>query len=88
MLLNHPGTSGAYQHILVEKQGAKTDVGVITLNRPKALNALCDGLMREVSDAIDKFENDKQVGALVITGSERAFAAGIPYKYIFLNLLI
>lgn len=76
--LNHPGTSAAYQHILVEKQGAKADVGVITLNRPKALNALCDGLMREVSDAIDKFESDKQVGALVITGSERAFAAGIP----------
>ena len=66
----------AYQHILVEKQGAKTNVGVITLNRPKALNALCDALMREVSNAVDEFERDKDVGALVITGSEKAFAAG------------
>lgn len=53
------------------------------MNRPKALNALCDGLMREVSDAIDKFESDKQVGALVITGSERAFAAGNPLNFIY-----
>jgi enoyl-CoA hydratase len=66
----------SYQHIIVEKQGAKTNVGVITLNRPKALNALCDALMREVSTAIDELEKDKDVGAVVITGSEKAFAAG------------
>lgn len=66
-----------YQHILVEKQGSKSNVGLITLNRPKALNALCDALMREVSTALDELENDKEIGALVITGSERAFAAGI-----------
>ena len=69
----------AYQHILVEKQGAKSNVGLITLNRPKALNALCDGLMREVSDAIDALEKDNAVGAVVLTGSEKAFAAGIPF---------
>ena len=54
----------------------KTNVGVITLNRPKALNALCDALMREVSTALDELELDKDVGAVVITGSEKAFAAG------------
>lgn len=46
------------------------------MNRPKALNALCDALMREVSDALDDLEKDKDVGAVIITGSEKAFAAG------------
>lgn len=49
-------------------------MGFIQLNRPKALNALCDGLMREVGQALDNFEADSGVGAIVITGSERAFA--------------
>lgn len=49
-------------------------MGFIQLNRPKALNALCDGLMLEVGQALDTFEADTQVGAIVITGSERAFA--------------
>lgn len=66
-----------YQHILVEKRGEKSNVGLITLNRPKALNALCDGLMKEVGQALDILESDPDVGAVIITGSERAFAAGI-----------
>lgn len=49
-------------------------MGFIQLNRPKALNALCDGLMREVGQALDAFEADANVGAVVITGSDRAFA--------------
>ncbi|KAI9535261.1 putative enoyl-CoA hydratase, mitochondrial [Dissostichus eleginoides] len=69
-----------YEYILVEKRGAKSDVGFIQLNRPKALNALCDGLMREVGQALDVFEADGEVGAIVITGSERAFAAGADIK--------
>ncbi|XP_010787930.1 enoyl-CoA hydratase, mitochondrial [Notothenia coriiceps] len=69
-----------YEYILVEKRGAKSDVGFIQLNRPKALNALCDGLMREVGQALDVFEADTEVGAIVITGSERAFAAGADIK--------
>ncbi|KAF3842143.1 hypothetical protein F7725_024094 [Dissostichus mawsoni] len=74
-------SSGAqYEYILVEKRGAKSDVGFIQLNRPKALNALCDGLMREVGQALDVFEADGEVGAIVITGSERAFAAGADIK--------
>eukprot|EP00002_Diphylleia_rotans_P022223 TRINITY_DN4351_c0_g1_i2.p1 TRINITY_DN4351_c0_g1~~TRINITY_DN4351_c0_g1_i2.p1 ORF type:complete len:292 (+),score=68.21 TRINITY_DN4351_c0_g1_i2:54-929(+) len=66
-----------YKHILVEKKGK---VGLITLNRPKALNALCDDLVRELVDALEKFDKDDSVGAMVLTGSEKAFAAGADIK--------
>ena len=59
---------------MVEKRGEKKNVGLIQLNRPKALNALCDGLMTEVGKALKDFEADKDVGCVVLTGSERAFA--------------
>ncbi|XP_076142530.1 enoyl-CoA hydratase, mitochondrial [Alosa pseudoharengus] len=72
--------SGQFQYILVEKRGEQQNVGFIQLNRPKALNALCDGLMLEVGRALDTFEADSQVGAIVITGSDRAFAAGADIK--------
>lgn len=65
---------GQYQYILVDKKGEKKNVGFIQLNRPKALNALCDGLMMEVGKALDAFEDDREVGAIVVTGSEKAFA--------------
>jgi enoyl-CoA hydratase len=67
----------AYQNILVETRGA---VGLITLNRPKALNALCDALVREMGAALDAFEADDKIGAVVITGSDKAFAAGADIK--------
>ncbi|MEK7737900.1 MAG: enoyl-CoA hydratase [Pseudomonadota bacterium] len=66
----------AYQHILVEVRGTKRNVGLITLNRPQALNALNDALIDEVGAALDLFEADAAVGCIVITGSEKAFAAG------------
>jgi enoyl-CoA hydratase len=66
-----------YQNILVEKRGA---VGLITLNRPDALNALNSSLIRELAAAIDGFEADGAVGAIVLTGSEKAFAAGADIK--------
>ena len=66
-----------YQNILVETRDA---VGLITLNRPKALNALCDALVRELGAALDAFEKDDAIGAIVLTGSERAFAAGADIK--------
>ncbi|XP_026873452.2 enoyl-CoA hydratase, mitochondrial [Electrophorus electricus] len=69
-----------YHYILVDKKGEKKNVGFIQLNRPKALNALCEGLMLEVGKALDTFEEDNEVGAVVITGSERAFAAGADIK--------
>ncbi|XP_077979972.1 enoyl-CoA hydratase, mitochondrial-like [Glandiceps talaboti] len=73
-------SSGQYEHLLVEKTGAKNNVGLIRLNRPKALNALCDGLMKELACVLDDFDADKDVGCVVLTGSEKAFAAGADIK--------
>lgn len=67
----------AHEMILVEIQGR---VGLITLNRPKALNALCDQLMTELGEALRGFDADPAVGAIVVTGSEKAFAAGADIK--------
>jgi enoyl-CoA hydratase len=67
----------AYQNILVETHDA---VGLIRLNRPAVLNALCDALIRELGRALDAFETDDAIGAVVITGSDRAFAAGADIK--------
>lgn len=74
-------TAGSqYEMIKKEVAGEKKNVGLITLNRPKALNALCKQLMTELSQALSEFENDKSIGAVVITGSEKAFAAGADIK--------
>jgi len=67
----------AYDTILTETKGR---VGVITLNRPAAFNALNDKLISELNLALDGYEADDSIGALVITGSERAFAAGADIK--------
>lgn len=67
----------AYETILVDEQGP---VGLITLNRPDALNALCDQLFTELNDALDKFEANDGIGAIVLTGSAKAFAAGADIK--------
>ena len=66
-----------YEHILTEKKDA---VGIITLNRPKALNALCAALIEELGKALDDMETDDVIGAIVLTGSEKAFAAGADIK--------
>ena len=66
-----------YTSILVETRGR---VGLITLNRPQALNALNSQLMREVMGALEAFDKDDSIGAMVITGSDRAFAAGADIK--------
>ena len=67
----------AYENIIVETHGR---VGLIKLNRPQALNALNSALIGELSAAIDAFESDRNIGCLVITGSEKAFAAGADIK--------
>jgi len=67
----------AYETILTEKRGR---VGLMTLNRPKALNALNSQLLKEVLDAAQAWERDPEIGAIVITGSEKAFAAGADIK--------
>lgn len=67
----------AYENILVETRGG---VGLVTLNRPKAMNALNAALMAELALAIDEFDGDDAIGAIVITGNEKAFAAGADIK--------
>jgi enoyl-CoA hydratase len=69
----HPG----YQNIFVERRNA---VGIVTLNRPQALNALNAALISEFGAALDEFEADAAIGAIVVTGSDKAFAAGADVK--------
>ena len=67
----------AHETIIAETRGK---VGLITLNRPKALNALNSQVLADILDAVKAFEADPKIGAMVITGSEKAFAAGADIK--------
>ena len=73
-------SNGTYSHLIVEKKGANNQVGLVQLNRPKALNALCDELMKELGEAMESLDNDPYIGAVVLTGSTRAVAAGADIK--------
>ena len=64
----------SYENIEVRTEAGK--VGIVTLNRPKALNALNDALMTELGTALQTFDADPAIGCMIVTGSERAFAAG------------
>ncbi len=64
----------AYECIAVRTEADK--VGIITLNRPKQLNALNDQLMNELGEALKAFDADEKIGCIIVTGSEKAFAAG------------
>ena len=64
----------SYENIEVRTEAGK--VGIVTLNRPKALNALNDALMTELGEALKAFDADPAIGCMIVTGSERAFAAG------------
>ena len=66
-----------YQNIIVEIRGK---VGLVTLNRPQALNALNEALIAELNDALGSFESNPEIGCTVITGSEKACAAGADVK--------
>lgn len=66
-----------FEHIIVEQKGA---VGIIRLNRPKMLNALSFGVLREIAAAVDDLEADDAIGCILMTGSEKAFAAGADIK--------
>lgn len=71
-LLLPPGTG--FNYILVDKRGRGGSVGLIQLNRPKALNALCNDLIKELNQALKTFQEDPAVGAIVLTGGDKAFA--------------
>src|ERR1700731_1216152 len=66
-----------FEYIIVESKGA---VGIITLNRPKLLNALSFGVFREIAAAIDDLEADDTIGCILLAGGEKAFAAGADIK--------
>src|SRR5437763_16563264 len=66
-----------FEYIIVESRGA---VGIVTLNRPKLLNALSFGVFREIGSAIDDLEADDKIGCILLAGSEKAFAAGADIK--------
>jgi enoyl-CoA hydratase len=74
---SHAMNSGEYSNILVERRGA---VGIVALNRPQALNALNAALVAELGMAFDDLEADPAIGAIVLTGSDKAFAAGADIK--------
>lgn len=67
----------AFENIIVEKRGR---VGIVTLNRPDAMNALSAALIDELGQALDDFEADEHISCIVLTGNERAFAAGADIK--------
>ena len=67
----------SHHNVLVERRGA---VGIVTMNRPQALNALNAALIGELAAAIDEFERDDAIGAIVLTGNDKAFAAGADVK--------
>src|SRR4051812_3834934 len=78
--LRKPAQAGAmatFEYIIVESKGA---VGIVTLNRPKLLNALSFGVFREIGAAIDDLEADDKIGCILLAGSEKAFAAGADIK--------
>src|SRR5688572_10037271 len=75
--LHERGMPMNYQNIIVETRGR---VGIIRLNRPQALNALNSPLFQELGQAVDAFEIDDGVGCMLLTGSDKAFAAGADIK--------
>ncbi|XP_042305000.1 enoyl-CoA hydratase, mitochondrial [Sceloporus undulatus] len=73
-------SSSGWEFLSVERRGREGSVAVVRLERPKALNALCEGLMSELGRALASLEAEASVAAIVLTGSERAFAAGADIK--------
>ncbi|HYW61801.1 MAG TPA: enoyl-CoA hydratase [Bradyrhizobium sp.] len=67
----------SFDYIIVER---KESVGIVTLNRPKMLNALSFGVFKEIAAAIDELEADDTIGCILLAGSEKAFAAGADIK--------
>ncbi|XP_026490813.2 probable enoyl-CoA hydratase, mitochondrial [Vanessa tameamea] len=79
-LIKFYSTAPEYENIKVDIVGAKKNVGLIQLNRPKALNALCNALFKELGKVVIDFDADEKISAIVITGNEKAFAAGADIK--------
>lgn len=72
-----------YNNIITENRGS---VGIITLNRPKALNAICEEMLKEIATQVTLYDNDNSIRAIIIKGSEKAFAAGIDIKELYTKI--
>merc|ERR1712123_513831 len=72
--------TASWEYIKTETRGTNNRVALVSLNRPKALNALCQGLIEDLTNALGEFDKDPTIGAIIVTGSERAFAAGADIK--------
>lgn len=79
-LIRSASGTTAFKNIIAEVRGENKNVGFIQLNRPKALNALNAELMTELSEAVQSFDENPEIGCMVLTGSTRAFAAGADIK--------
>lgn len=66
-----------YENIIVKQEES---VGIITLNKPKSYNALSTALIKEVSSVIENFDEDENIGAIILTGGDKVFAAGVDIK--------
>ncbi|XP_018323890.1 probable enoyl-CoA hydratase, mitochondrial [Agrilus planipennis] len=71
---------GSYENIKTDVVGEKKNIALVQLNRPKQLNALCAALMEELGDALVKLDKNESIAAIIITGNEKAFAAGADIK--------
>ena len=78
MTAMRPFSAASYENILVDKK--EGGVALVTLNRPKALNALCYALFEDLNAALSDLDKDPEVKAIVLTGSTKAFAAGADIK--------
>ncbi|HEY7687683.1 MAG TPA: enoyl-CoA hydratase [Dongiaceae bacterium] len=67
----------SYENVILERKGP---IGIVTFNRPKSLNALCDALIADLGKAVDELESDPEIRVIVVTGNEKAFAAGADIK--------
>lgn len=84
--MSSQGTAREYENIIVSRPA--TGVGLITLNRPKALNALSSPLFEELNYATAELDADDGIGALIITGSERAFAGAFRFLDACLGIIV
>ena len=79
--------TGQFENLTVEKRGEKNNVALIQFNRPKALNALCDALIAELTVVLEDVQKDKDVGCIVITGSEKAFAGLLHFSFVLISFI-
>ncbi len=74
------GKESKFKYVLTENKGKDGSVGLVTLNRPSALNSLSYDLLEELAIALREFDDDPSIGAIVITGHDKVFAGSSPFR--------